>query len=99
MTEEKAISILDALAANTLDMYSYTQNNVVDAIDFMQMSLNRSKTLLKAAYDLLCKQKESPYVLNMLTETAIWDEAECDGYCLMDDIKYWFYDIGEYLDD
>lgn len=93
MTEEKAISILDALAANTLDMYSYTQNDVVDAIDFMQISLNRSKTLLKATYDLLRKQKESPYVLNMLTETAIWDGAECDGYCLMDDINYLFYDI------
>ncbi len=46
----------------------------------------RAKTLLKAAYDLLHKQTETPYVLDMLTETAIWDDAECDGYCLMEEI-------------
>ncbi len=100
MTIDKAIAILDCVAAGTLDNYSYTEFDVADAIDFMQTSLNRSKTLLKATYDLLYKQDESPYVLNLLTETAIWDEAECDGYCLMDDINYWFFDVaGRYLDE
>lgn len=47
----------------------------------------RAKILLKATYDLLCKQKESPYVLNLLSETAIWDGVECDGYCLMEEIE------------
>lgn len=46
----------------------------------------RSRVLLKAAYDLLNKQKKSVYVLNLLTETAVWDEADCDGYCLMEEI-------------
>ena len=36
--------------------------------------------------DLLNKQKNSPYVLNLLTETVFYDETECDGYCLSDDI-------------
>ena len=55
-----------------------------------ELALDRAKTLLKATYDLLQKQIESPYVLNMLAETIEYDEAECDGNCLMDDIEYWF---------
>ena len=50
------------------------------------MDEERAKILLKAAYDLLHKQTETPYVLDMLTETAVWDGAECDGYCLLEDI-------------
>ena len=51
------------------------------------MELKRAKHLLKATYDLLEKQKESPYVLNLLSETIFYDEAECDGSCLMEDIE------------
>lgn len=50
------------------------------------MDEKRAKILLKAAYDLLHKQTESFYVLNLLTETAVWDGVECDGYCLMEEI-------------
>lgn len=46
----------------------------------------REVTLLKAVWQLLDKQKNSPCVLNLLTETVFYDEAECDGYCLSDDI-------------
>ena len=37
-------------------------------------------------YNLLKRQDESGYVLNLLEETSFYDEAECDGYCLKDDI-------------
>lgn len=47
---------------------------------------DRKDVLLKAAYDLLNQQQNSHYVLNLLEETAIWDDAECDGFCLMDEI-------------
>jgi hypothetical protein len=50
-------------------------------------SEERAKVLLKAAYDLLLKQSNSGVVLNLLTETAHYDEADCDGYCLMSDIE------------
>jgi len=53
-------------------------------------ALSRAKTLLKAAGTLLKKQEDSIYVLNLLTETVYYDEAECDGLCLLDDIGYWF---------
>ena len=53
-------------------------------------ALNRAKTLLKAAGELLKKQENSYYVLNLLRETIYYDGAECDGSCLLDDIRYWF---------
>jgi len=59
-------------------------------IDTYIQALNRAKTLLKATYNLLQKQNETIYVLNMLEELVYYDEAECDGNCLMDDINYWF---------
>ena len=49
--------------------------------------MERADILLKATYDILQKQKDSPYVLNILEQTAVWDGAECDGYCLMEDIE------------
>ena len=48
---------------------------------------NRKDVLLKACYELLKKQTDSIYVLNLLSETVYYDEADCDGYCLMDDIR------------
>ena len=49
-------------------------------------SLDRKEVLLKAAYDLLKKQTESHYVLDLLEELVHYDGADCDGSCLMDDI-------------
>ena len=51
------------------------------------MDNERAKILLKATYDILKEQDKSRYVLNSLETTAIWDEAECDGYCLMEEIS------------
>lgn len=48
---------------------------------------DRKVILLKAALDLLQKQDRSSYVMNLLEETVFYDDADCDGSCLMDDIK------------
>ena len=53
-------------------------------------ALDRAKILLKATWNLLQKQNETIYVLNMLEELVYYDDCECDGSCLMDDINYWF---------
>jgi hypothetical protein len=47
----------------------------------------RKDILLKACLDLLRKQEHSGYVLNLLEETVFYDEADCDGNCLMEDIQ------------
>lgn len=52
---------------------------------------NRKDVLLKAAYDLLTKQKRSHFVLNLLNQTAHYDDADCDGDCLREEIAQELY--------
>lgn len=47
----------------------------------------RAKVLLKAMCDMMKKQDNSRYVLNIFETTAVWDNAECDGYCLYEEAK------------
>lgn len=56
--------------------------------------MDRKTELLKACLDLLEKQNKSHYVLNLLETTVYYDEADCDGYCLMEDIKAELYAEG-----
>ena len=60
--------------------------NVKIENDELKAQLERAKVYLKATSDLLQKQNESHYVLNLLETTVFYDEADCDGYCLKDDI-------------
>ena len=48
--------------------------------------IERALTLLKATRDLLDKQNDTIYVLNMLETTVEYDGIECDGTCLLEDI-------------
>ena len=48
---------------------------------------DRAITLLRATLEILRKCDNSSYVLDVLGETAHYDEADCDGYCLMEDIR------------
>jgi len=48
---------------------------------------NRKVVLLKACRDLLKKQKDADYVLDLLSETVFYDDADCDGNCLLEDIE------------
>ena len=47
----------------------------------------RALILLKAARDLLDRQRGTPHVLDLTFETVWYDEAQCDGFCLFDDIN------------
>ena len=58
------------------------------------MIKTRADELLKACQELLMKQQNSFYVLNLLDETVFYDESECDGNCLLEDINTYF-EIGE----
>lgn len=49
--------------------------------------MDRAIELLKACRDLLNKQNNTMYVLNMLSETVVYDGVECDGSCLLEDIE------------
>lgn len=47
---------------------------------------DRKDVLLKAAFDLLAKCNNSPYVLHAPAQVVEYDGADCDGSCLMEDI-------------
>jgi len=48
--------------------------------------LDRTKVLLRAAYDLLTKADRAHFVEQATHITTWYDEADCDGYCLREDI-------------
>jgi len=50
------------------------------------MKTDRKSVLLKAAYDLL-KQADEAHFVQQATEIIVhYDDADCDGICLMEDI-------------
>ena len=55
---------------------------------------DRTMTLLEAARDLLTEQKESGVLINYPL-TVHYDESDCDGYCLLDDISAHLSDLKE----
>lgn len=55
----------------------------------------RSKILLKAAFEILTKCNDSAFVLNVLEQTAIWDGVKCDGYCLFEEIEILLLELKE----
>ena len=46
----------------------------------------RKDILLRAAWDLLKQSTQDYYVREATSITTRYDNANCDGYCLMDDI-------------
>lgn len=47
---------------------------------------NRHLTLLRAAFDMLRKCQESHFVISPMETSVFYDEADCDGTCLLEDI-------------
>lgn len=89
MDDIKVIETLEYI--KTFDEQSYGAHRIaVDkAIEAIKFN-SRARELLKACAELLNKQNESFYVLNLLEETVYYDGCECDGGCLLEDIKYLF---------
>jgi hypothetical protein len=50
------------------------------------MAEDRKRTLLRAAYDLLIRSIRSPRTIEATSILTRFDDANCDGYCLMEDI-------------
>lgn len=55
---------------------------------------DRSITLLRACRELLNKQNESSYVLDILEQEVYYDDCNCDGYCLLEDIENLLLELG-----
>ena len=96
MRIEDAIKTLKELWRETNDpWYEEVYNMAINALEADRKTepqtdeLGEAKVLLKASRDLLNKQNETIYVLNLLDETVEYHDVECDGYCLIDDIDDW----------
>ncbi len=48
--------------------------------------MDRKDILLRAAYDLLKRSTEPGYVQDATEILVHYDDADCDGHCLMEDI-------------
>lgn len=48
--------------------------------------MDRKDILLRAAYDLLKRSSQNYYVEPAQEIEVFYDDATCDGYCLMEDI-------------
>ena len=49
--------------------------------------LTREQVLLRAMYQLMKKQEDSCYVLDIFSVDTVWDGATCDGYCLYEEVQ------------
>jgi hypothetical protein len=47
---------------------------------------DRKDILLRAAYDLLKRSSEDYFIREATSISVRYDDANCDGYCLMEDI-------------
>lgn len=54
-----------------------------------QAALARARTLLTATADFVTKSNASPIVESITEMTVRYDDADCDGLCLRDDIRHW----------
>ena len=50
------------------------------------MEATRKDILLRAAYDLLKRSTQHHYVQEATSIMSFYDDVNCDGYCLMEDI-------------
>lgn len=70
----------------------------VDGNNMNEEQQKRAIILLKVTQELLSRQCHNSYVLNLLAEVVYYDEAECDGNCLLNDIEYFLDELNDTTD-
>lgn len=91
MTNKEAATIIEMLFYDsTNEDYPFTEEfgKVCElAIEALMESekYKRMILLLEKCLELFRKE-ECPYLINILAETIFYDDVECDGYCLMEEM-------------
>lgn len=75
-------------------MFITNQKETCEQLAEWFRELQRARVLLKATHDLLEAADDSPYVEDVLAILVHYDDADCDGSCLMKDIEYYFEEFG-----
>ncbi len=60
----------------------------------LEKDLSTHQKLLRATYQLLKKQDNSCYVLDVLHQTSVWDGVTGDGGCLLEEIESYLVEKG-----
>ena len=86
--DQKALEVTkDATLENMLKQAKAGLEKQEKDLTAMNLKLDTAKMLLAASRDLLGKQKEdTEEVLNLLDETVQYNDTECDGHTLLEDI-------------
>lgn len=93
--KEAAMYWLNNLIGNYSDYYDNALEMGIKALEQQEeyekqfSELQRARVLLKATYDLL-KAAKYMHIEDALRILVHYDEADCDGYCLMEDIENYF---------
>lgn len=69
---------------------TFNRNTVGEILQFNR----RAIILLKATSDILKKVEKDHYAQVFFGKTAVWDDVECDGYCLMEEINDLLEEVG-----
>ena len=85
MEDWKAIQILEYTKQYDDCSHGASRIAIDRAIDALYFEM-RARELFDAIIELFVRQKESDIVLNILEEIVYYDEEECDGSCLIEDI-------------
>lgn len=89
---EEVANIYDGMVNDSLHsqtLYKKRTNEYKQFTEWLR-ELQRARVLLKATHDLLKAAERNPYVEDVLSMLVYYDEANCDGYCLMEDIENYF---------
>ena len=97
--KEAAMYWLNNLIGNYSDYYDDALEMGIKALEQQEeyvkrfRELQRARVLLKATLDLLKAAERNPYVEDVLSILVHYDDADCDGSCLMEDIENYFYEF------
>ena len=108
MSIEDALKIVGRLAEKSEGIKCVYGNDykaldtLLEEFDKSQKALSEAQELLYASHELLKKQEQTPYTLNLLCETVHYSitndkeysEIECDGTCIKEDIENWIDSYG-----
>ena len=97
--KEAAMYWLNNLIGNYSDYYDDALEMGIKALEQQEdyakqfRELQRARVLLKATLDLLKAAERNLYVEDVLSMLVHYDDADCDGSCLMEDIENYFYEF------
>lgn len=96
------MSIGDIKAYNKFDSIIFNKNSGLEVVSNLwikrqipdKLKDDRGVVLLNAVRELLEIQEKSGVVVDILSKSVYYDDAFCDGQCVLDDIRAYLEELG-----